>query len=95
MKPAHGGLPEQLATRMPVVPEKWDRGIHLFCLAEESVQALKEVKEMTFSQVPVLEVSPFPGHVVASLEISGVQIQAYEGTDKNTLQALLQAAKSC
>ena len=46
-------------------------------------------------EVPVMEASPFPGHVAASLEISGVQIQIYEGADKNTLQALLQAAKSC
>ena len=30
-----------------------------------------------------------------ALEISGVQIQVYEGADTNTLQALLQAAKSC
>ena len=49
----------------------------------------------TFAEVPVMEASPFPGHVVASLEISGVQIQVYEGADTNTLQALLQAAKSC
>ena len=30
-----------------------------------------------------MEASPFPGHVVASLEISGVQIQVYEGADTN------------
>lgn len=58
-------------------------------------QALKEVQKITFAEVPVMEASPFPGHVAASLEISGVQIQVYEGADKNTLQALLQAAKSC
>ena len=58
-------------------------------------QALKEVQKITFAEVPVMEASPFPGHVVASLEISGVQIQVYEGADTNTLQALLQAAKSC
>ena len=50
-------------------------------------QALKEVQEVTFAEVPVMEASPFPGHVVASLEISGVQIQVYEGADTNTLQA--------
>ena len=58
-------------------------------------QALKEVQEVTFAEVPVMEASPFPGHVVASLEISGVQIQVYEGADKDTLQALLQAVKPC
>ena len=58
-------------------------------------QALKEVQEVTFAEVPVLEYSQPSGHVVASLEISGVQIQVYEGADTNTLQALLQAAKSC
>ena len=58
-------------------------------------QALKEVQEVTFAELPVMEASPFPRHVVASLEISGVQIQVYEGADTNTLQALLQAAKSC
>lgn len=58
-------------------------------------QALKEVQKITFAEVPVLEYSQPSGHVVASLEISGVQIQVYEGADKNTLQALLQAAKSC
>lgn len=58
-------------------------------------QALKEGQKITFAEVPVMEASPFPRHVVASLEISGVQIQVYEGADKNTLQALLQAAKSC
>ena len=57
-------------------------------------QALKEVQKITFAEVPVMEASPFPGHVVASLEISGVQIQVYEGADTNTLQALLQAAIS-
>ena len=58
-------------------------------------QALKEVQEITFAEVPVMKASPFLGHVVASLEVSGVQIRIYEGADKNTLQALLQAAKSC
>ena len=58
-------------------------------------QALKEVQEVTFAEVPVLEFSQPSEHVVASLEISGVQIQVYEGADTNTLQALLQAAKSC
>ena len=58
-------------------------------------QALKEVQKITFAEVPVLEYSQPSGHVVASLEISGVQIQVYEGADTNTLQALLQAAKSC
>ena len=35
------------------------------------------------------------GHIVAAMEVSGVQIQGYEGADKATLQAILQAAKTC
>ena len=58
-------------------------------------QSLKEVQKVTFAELPVLECSQSSGHVVASLKISGVQIQIYEGADKNTLQALLQTAKSC
>ena len=58
-------------------------------------QALKEVQKITFAEVPVMEVSPFPGHVAASVEVNGIQIQVYEGADKDTLQALLQAVKSC
>lgn len=58
-------------------------------------QALKEVQEITFAEVPVLEYSQPSGHVAASVEVSGIQIQVYEGADKDTLQALLQAAKSC
>ena len=95
MEPAGGGLPEQRADSSAVVPGKWHRSIHLFLLAEEGVPGLEgsPVQEVTFAEVPVMEASPFPGHVVASLEISGVQIQVYEGADKDTLQALLQAAK--
>lgn len=66
-----------------------------FAWQRKVFQALKEVQEITFAEVPVMEASPFLGHVVASLEVSGVQIRIYEGADKNTLQALLQAAKSC
>ena len=29
------------------------------------------------------------------MEVSGVRIQVYEGADGGTLQAILQAAKSC
>ena len=58
-------------------------------------QALKEVQKITFAEVPVMEASPFPGHVAASVEVNGIQIQVYEGADKDTLQALLQAVKSC
>ena len=58
-------------------------------------QALQEVQEVTFAEVPVLEYSQPSGHVAASLEVNGIQIQVYEGADKATLQAILQAAKSC
>ena len=59
-------------------------------------QALQEVQEVTFAEVPVIEERTQPsGHIVAAMEVSGVRIQIYEGADKATLQALLQAAKSC
>ena len=58
-------------------------------------QALKEVQEVTFAEVPVMEHSQFSGHIVAAMEVSDVRIQVYEGADKATLQAILQAAKSC
>ena len=58
-------------------------------------QALTEVQKVTFAEVPVLEYSQPSWHVAASLEVNGIQIQVYEGADKDTLQALLQAVKSC
>ncbi len=59
-------------------------------------QALKEVREVTFAEVPVME-SPQSSEqqVTAVMEISGVRVQVYEGADRATLQAILQAAKSC
>lgn len=58
-------------------------------------QALKEVPEVTFAEVPVMEGSQPPGHIIAAMEVSGVRIQVYKGADGGTLQAILQAAKSC
>ena len=58
-------------------------------------QVLKEVQEVTFAEVPVMERTQFSGHIVAAMEVSGVRIQVYEGADGATLQAILQAAKSC
>ena len=58
-------------------------------------QALKEAREVTFAEVPVMEGSSPCEHIVAAMEVSGVQIQVYEGADEATLQAILQAAKSC
>ena len=66
-----------------------------FSWQKKVFQALKEVHEITFAEVPVLEYSQPSWHVAASVEVSGIQIQVYEGADTNTLQALLQAAKSC
>ena len=42
-----------------------------------------------------MEHSQHSGHIVAAMEVSGVRIQVYEGADEATLQAILQAAKSC
>ena len=53
------------------------------------------IQEVTFAEVPVMECCHPSGQVVASLEISGVRVQVYKGADQATLQALLQAAKSC
>lgn len=58
-------------------------------------QVLKEVQEVTFAEVPIMEHSQLSGHIVAAMEVSGVRIQVYEGADGATLQAILQAAKSC
>ena len=58
-------------------------------------QALKEVQEVTFAEAPIMERSQLSGHIVAAMEVSGVRIQVYEGADGGTLQAILQAAKSC
>ena len=58
-------------------------------------QALKEVQEVTFAEVPIMERSQPPGHIVATMEVSDMRIQVYEGADEGTLRAILQAAKSC
>ena len=58
-------------------------------------QALKEVQEVTFAEVPVMEHSQLSGHIVAAMEVSGVRIQVYGGADEATLLAILRAAKSC
>ena len=48
-------------------------------------QALKEVREVTFAEAPIMERSQLSGHIVAAMEVSGVRIQVYEGADKATL----------
>ncbi len=59
-------------------------------------QALKEAQGVTFAEVPVMESPPSSEQQVAAvMEVSGVRIQVYEGADTSTLQAILQAAKSC
>ena len=58
-------------------------------------QALKEVREVTFTEVPIMERSQPCEHIVAAMEVSGVRIQVYGGADEATLLAILQAAKSC
>lgn len=79
----------------PMVRGKWDRSIHLFFLAEEGVSGRERVRQAIFAKAPVLEdFYPF-GHVVASVKVSGVRMQIYEGADKNTLQAVFKAVKSC
>ena len=66
-----------------------------FSWQKKVFQALKEVQEVSFAEVPIMEHSQFSGHIVAAMEVSGVRIQVYEGADGATLQAILQAAKSC
>ena len=58
-------------------------------------QALQEVQEVTFAEVPVMERPQPCAHIIAAMEVSDVRIQVYAGADKATLQAILQAAKSC
>ena len=66
-----------------------------FSWQKKVFQALKEVQEVSFAEVPIMEHSQLSGHIVAAMEVSGVRIQVYEGADGATLQAILQAAKSC
>ena len=66
-----------------------------FSWQKKVFRALKEVREVTFSEVPITERCQPSGHIVAAMEVSGVRIQVYEGADHSTLQAILQAAKSC
>ena len=75
--------------------ENWIAVSTYFSWQRKVFQALKEVREVTFAEVPVMEHSQLSGHIVAAMEVSGVQIQVYEGADEATLQAILQAAKSC
>ena len=56
---------------------------------------MQEVQEVTFAEVPIMEQSQHSGHIIAAMEVSDVRIQVYAGADKATLQAILQAAKSC
>ena len=58
-------------------------------------QALKEVREVTFAEVPVMDRPQPCEHIVAAMEVSGVRIQVYGGADEATLLAILRAAKSC
>ena len=66
-----------------------------FSWQKKVFQALKEVREVTFAEVPIMEHSQLSGHIVAAMEVSGVRIKVYEGGDGATLHAILQAAKSC
>ena len=54
-----------------------------------------QFQSVSFAEVPIMEHSQLSGHIVAAMEVSGVRIQVYEGADGATLQAILQAAKSC
>lgn len=67
-----------------------------FSWQKKVFQALKEAQEVTFAEVPVME-SPQSSEqqAAAVMEVGGVRIQVYEGADTSTLQAILQAAKSC
>ena len=66
-----------------------------FCWQKKVDQALREAREVTFAEVPVLEQSQPSERVVATIEASDVRVQVYEGADTATLQAIIQAAKSC
>ena len=66
-----------------------------FSWQKKVFQALKEVREVTFAEVPIMEHSQLSGHIVAAMEVSGVRIQVYGGADEATLLVILRAAKSC
>ncbi|MGO5024645.1 IS66 family insertion sequence element accessory protein TnpA [Lawsonibacter sp. LCP25S3_G6] len=58
-------------------------------------QALKEVQEVTFAEVPVMEHPQLCERIAAAMEVSDVRIQVYAGADEATLLAILRVAKSC
>ena len=66
-----------------------------FSWQKKVFQALKEAREVTFAEVPIMEHSQLSGHIVAAMEVSGVRIQVYGGADEATLLVILRAAKSC
>ncbi len=66
-----------------------------FSWQKKVFQALREAQKVTFAEVPVMGSSQPSEHIVAAMEVSGVRIQVYEGADGATLQAILQAEKSC
>lgn len=77
-----------------------DNGIAVstyFSWQRKVFEALKGVQEVAFAEVPVMEGegASHSEHIVATMEVSGVRIQVYEGADRATLRSILQAAKSC
>ena len=40
-------------------------------------QAVKEVQEVTFAEMPVMERSQPSGHIVTAMEVSSVRVQVY------------------
>ena len=95
MEPTCGGLPEQRAAGRSMVPENGIAVSTYFSWQRKVFQALQEVQEVTFAEVPVMERPQPCAHIIAAMEVSDVRIQVYAGADKATLQAILQAAKSC
>lgn len=56
---------------------QWCQGIAVstyFSWQEKVFQVLKEVQEVTFAEVPIMEHSQLSGHIVAAMEVSGVRI---------------------
>lgn len=75
----------------------WENGIAVstyFSWQWKVFQALYEVREITFAEVPIMERPQPSRHIAAAKELSGVRVQVYEGGDKATLRAILQTVKA-
>lgn len=59
-----------------------------FSWQKKVFQALKEVQDVTFAEVPIMEHSQLSGYIVAAMEMSGVRIHVLRERIGPQLQAI-------